>query len=99
MKRNNEHNISFAAENDWIADLGSFYSEKTSKLFIEAIEPSIILQIEKRDLLYLFVNVPKFDRNFRVIIEEKFIELQNRLLQNFSANANQRYVRFFRTIS
>jgi CRP-like cAMP-binding protein len=67
-----EHNLRFASENDWIADLGSFYSEKPSKLFIEAVEPSTILQIEKQDLLYLFTNVPKFDRNFRVIVEEKF---------------------------
>lgn len=89
-----EHNLMFAAENDWVADLGSFYSGKPSKLFIEAIEPSTILQIEKQDLLYLFVNSPKFDRNFRVIVEEKFIELQNRLLQNFSSNAEQRYVDF-----
>jgi CRP-like cAMP-binding protein len=93
-EKGNEHNISFAAENDWIADLGSFYSEKPSKLFIEAIEPSVVLQIEKQDLLFLFVNVPKFDRNFRVIVEEKFIELQNRLLQNFSSNANKRYADF-----
>ena len=89
-----EHNISFAVENDWIADLGSFYSEKPSKLFIEAFEPSTILQIEKTDLLFLFVNVPKFDRNFRVIVEEKFIELQNRLLLNFSSNTQQRYTEF-----
>jgi CRP-like cAMP-binding protein len=44
-EKGSEHNINFAAENDWIADLGSFYSEKNSKLFIEAIEPSTILQI------------------------------------------------------
>ena len=94
IEKNNEHSVSFAAENDWIVDLGSFYSEKTNKLFIEAVEPSVILQIEKRDLLFLFVNVPKFDRNLRVIMEEKFIELQNRLLQNVSANANQRYADF-----
>ena len=93
-EKGNEHNISFADENDWIADLGSFYSEKPSKLFIEAIELSTILQIEKQDLLYLFINAPKFDRNFRVIVEEKFIELQNRLLQNFSSNAQQRYLDF-----
>lgn len=93
-KKGSEHNISFAVENEWIADLGSFYSEKPSRLFIEAIEPSVILQIEKQDLLYLFVNVRKFDRNFRVIIEEKFIELQNRLLQNISLNANQCYQDF-----
>ena len=89
-----EHNIRFAAENDWITDLGSFYSEKPSRLFIEAIEPSLILQIEKPDLLFLFVNINKFDRNFRVILEEKFIELQNRLLQNFSLSAHQRYLDF-----
>lgn len=93
-EKGGEHNISFAVENEWIADLGSFYSEKPSKLFIEAIEPSLILQIEKQDLLYLFVNVPKFDRNFRVIIEEKYIELQNRLLQNISSNAFQCYLDF-----
>lgn len=93
-EKGSEHNISFAVENEWIADLGSFYSEKPSKLFIEAIEPSLILQIEKQDLLYLFVNVPKFDRNFRVIIEEKYIELQNRLLQNISSNAYQCYLEF-----
>ena len=95
-EKGTEHNLRFASENDWIADLGSFYSEKSSKLFIEAIEPSIILQIEKQDLLYLFINVPKFDRNFRVIVEEKFIELQNRLLQNFSSNAHQRYLDFLK---
>jgi len=93
-EKGTEHNLRFAVENDWIADLGSFYSEKPSKLFIEAIEPSTILQIEKQDLLYLFTNVPKFDRNFRVIVEEKFIELQNRLLQSFSSNAHQRYLDF-----
>ena len=93
-EKGTEHNLMFAAENDWVADLGSFYSEKPSKLFIEAIEPSIILQIKKQDLLYLFVNSPKFDRNFRVIAEEKFIELQNRLLLNFSSNAEHRYLDF-----
>lgn len=93
-EKGTEHNLRFAAENDWIANLGSFYSEKPSKLFIEAIEPSVILQIEKKDLFFLFANVHKFDRNFRVIVEEKFIELQNRLLQNFSSNAHQRYLDF-----
>jgi CRP-like cAMP-binding protein len=89
-----EHNIRFAAENDWISDIGSFHSGKPSKLFIEAIEPSIILQIEKQDLLYLYVNVPKFDRNFRVIVEEKFIEMQNRLLETISSTALERYLSF-----
>ncbi|WP_222707253.1 Crp/Fnr family transcriptional regulator [Pontibacter qinzhouensis] len=34
-----EHNLQFAPENDWITDLSSFYSEKPSGAYIEAIEP------------------------------------------------------------
>ncbi len=93
-KKGTEHNIQFSAENEWIADIGSFHSEKPSKLFIEAIEPSVILQIKKEDLLFLYVNLPKFDRNFRVIIEDKFIELQNHVLQNISSTAKERYLAF-----
>jgi CRP-like cAMP-binding protein len=89
-----EHNLQFAAENDWIVDIGSFHSEKPSKLYIEALEPSIIIQLEKRDLIFFYVNYPKFDRNFRVIIENKFIEIQNRVLQNISSTAEERYLAF-----
>jgi len=89
-----EHNIQFAAENDWIADIGSFHSGKPSQLFIEAIEPSAILQIEKEDLYFLYINIPKLDRIFKVIIENKYVELQNRVLQNISSTAQQRYLNF-----
>jgi CRP-like cAMP-binding protein len=89
-----EHNIQFAAENDWISDIGSFYSDKPSKLYIEAIEPSLVLQIEKTDLLFLYTNFSRINRNFRVIIENKFVELQNRVLQNISSTAEERYTTF-----
>lgn len=89
-----EHNIQFAAENDWIADIGSFYAKKPSKLYIEAIEPSTILQIEQHDLYALYVKIPKLSIAFKVIIENKYVELQNRVLQNFSSTAQQRYLSF-----
>jgi CRP/FNR family transcriptional regulator, anaerobic regulatory protein len=93
-KKGVEHNIQFAAENDWISDIGSFFSEKPSKLYIEAIEASTILQIEKKDLLKLYTDSLKINRNFRVIIENKYVELQNRLLQNISSTAEERYTAF-----
>lgn len=96
-----EHNIQFAADNDrpasrWIADLGSFYSETPSRMYIEAIEPSVILQIKKPDLLYLFINHHKFDRNFRIIVEQKYIALQERVLLNISSTGEQRYEAFLK---
>lgn len=89
-----EHNLQFAAENDWIADLGSFYGEKPSVAYIEALEPAVILQVKHADLLYLYTQYHKFDRNFRIIIEQKYIELQNRVLQNISSTAEERYLAF-----
>jgi CRP-like cAMP-binding protein len=89
-----QHNIQFAAENDWITDLSSFYAEQPSKLYIEAIESTVILQITHGDLLKLYVKYHTIDHNFRVIIEQKYIELENRILQNISSTAEERYLLF-----
>jgi CRP-like cAMP-binding protein len=91
-----EHNLQFSAENDWISDLHSFYGEEPSRLYIEAIEPSLVLQIQHEDLLYLFINYHKFDRNFRIITERKYINFQNRILQNISSTAEERYLSFIK---
>lgn len=94
-----EHNLLFAADNDrpasqWIADIGSFHSGRPSRFFIEAIEPATVLQIEQQDLYFLYRNIPKLDRIFKVIIEDKYVELQNRLLQTISSTAQERYLNF-----
>lgn len=95
----------FGAENAWLTDMASFHSIKPSdfrnpnsgtpsKLFIEAIEPSVIIQIALIDLVFLFENYPKFNRIFRIIVENNFIELQNRVLQNISNTAEECYISF-----
>ena len=94
-----ERNIQFTAENDWITDIGSFHSGKPGKLFIEAIEPSTILQVEKQDLIFIYRNIPSFNHIFRVIIEDKFVELQNQVLENISSTAQERYMTFLEQYS
>lgn len=89
-----EHIIQFSIEDEWISDLSSLYSRSPSKLFIEALEPSIILQIKHEDLLNLFSSYHKFDRNFRIIIERVYIKLQERMLENISSSAQHRYEQF-----
>jgi CRP-like cAMP-binding protein len=93
-KKGIEHNVQFASENEWMSDIGSFHSEKPSRFYIEALEPSHIIQISKPHLIFLYENVPKIDRIFRIIIEEKFVELQNHVLKNISFNAQERYQAF-----
>lgn len=89
-----EHNLQFAIENWWIGDIGSFHTEQPSKLYIEAIENSIILQISKEDQLRLFVEYPKFNRIFRVMAENALVSTQRRVLQNISSTAEERYLDF-----
>jgi CRP-like cAMP-binding protein len=93
-KKGTEHILQFAAESDWISDIGSFHAEQPSQLYIEAIEPAVVLQVEKPNLIYLYRHYRKFNLNFRVIIENKFVELQQRVLQNISSTAEERYRSF-----
>lgn len=93
-KSGKEHNLEFVSENEWITDLSSFYSEKPGSVYIEAMEPSTVLQITRPDLIYLYSYYQKFNSTFRIIIERKYIQLQNRVLQNISATAEERYVTF-----
>lgn len=89
-----EHNLQFAIENWWIGDIGSFHSGEPSKLCIEAIENSIILQIKKEDQLNLFIQYPKFNRIFRMLSENALVACQRRVLQNISSTAEERYLDF-----
>lgn len=92
----NRHNLQFAVENDWIVDYGSFYSEEPSDVYIETLEASTLLRIRNKDLFYLYDHFPVFDRNFRIIIENAFIEQQKRVLQNISSTAEERYLYFMK---
>jgi CRP-like cAMP-binding protein len=93
-EKGKEHNLQFAVENWWIGDIGSFHSEEPSKLYIEAIENSVILQIKKEDQLKLFTKYQKFNRIFRVFTENALVSSQKRVLQNISSTAEERYLDF-----
>src|SRR6516162_3142227 len=89
-----EHIIQFASENYWINDLGSFHGQRPSLLNIDALEDTVVLQINRDDLVSLYLQAPKFNRIFRVLLENNFVRLQERLLQNISSTAEDRYQSF-----
>jgi CRP/FNR family transcriptional regulator, anaerobic regulatory protein len=90
----NTHTLQFAAENSWINDLGSFHGLNPSALNIDAIEDTVVLQISREDLVTVYLQAPKFNRIFRVLLENSFVRLQERLLQNISSTAEERYQSF-----
>lgn len=98
-EKGNTHIIQFASENWWMVDIGSFHQKKSSDLSIDALEDTMVLQISYENLIKLYTSAPKFDRIFRVLIENSFVTLQNRLLQNISSTAEERYLSFMETYS
>lgn len=98
-EKGNTHIIQFASENWWMVDIGSFHQKKSSDLSIDALEDTMVLQISYENLIKLYTSAPKFDRIFRVLIENSFVTLQNRLLQNISSTAEDRYLSFMETYS
>lgn len=98
-EKGNTHILQFASENWWMVDIGSFHQKKSSDLSIDALEDTMVLQISYENLIKLYTSAPKFDRIFRVLIENSFVTLQNRLLQNISSTAEERYLSFMETYS
>ena len=88
------HNLQFAIENWWIGDIGSFHAETPSRLYIEAMEDSLLLQVSKNDQLELFTRFPKFNQIFRVFTENALVAAQRRILQNIGSTAEERYLDF-----
>lgn len=89
-----EHTLTFAIEDWWTGDLLSFLTETPSFYNIIALENTEILQITKIDLDKLYLEVPKLERYFRLLIQNAYVSQQQRINQNLSQTAEQRYLEF-----
>ena len=98
MDRNGfDHILSFAPPGWWIADMYSLISQKPGKMNIEAIEDTDVFLLSKKDQEELYIKVPKFERFFRIIIEKSLVAHQQRILDNMSLSAEERYLKFCET--
>jgi CRP-like cAMP-binding protein len=90
-KTGKESTIMFAITDWWVTDMFCFVNEQPAMLNIEAIEDSVVLQLLKADLDKLYIKIPKFERFFRIIMQNAYIREQLRVIQNLSLPANERY--------
>jgi CRP-like cAMP-binding protein len=89
-----EHILQFAPPDWWVADMYSLISKKPGNLNIDAIEESELLLLSRKDQEKLFSEIPKFERFFRIITENSLVINRQRVLDNLSLNAQQRYQAF-----
>lgn len=89
-----EHILQFAPSGWWITDMYSLLTQKPGNLFIEAAEDTDALMLSRADQERLFRLVPKFERFFRIITENSLVASRERVLDNLSLTALQRYEKF-----
>jgi len=86
----------FAVEEWWTGDLYSFLTQTPGNFIIDALEDTELLQISKDDLEKLYECVPKFECFFRLILQNAFVAQQQRINQNLSFTAEERYLHFIK---
>jgi CRP-like cAMP-binding protein len=70
INRNGQEQITqFGIENWWITDYSSFGSGQPSNYYIQAIEDSVLITINKKNYEELLLQVPKMERYFRIILQ------------------------------
>src|ERR1700742_4083446 len=77
-----EHILQFAPPGWWIGDMKSYITQQPGTLYIDALEDSEILILEKRHVDSLFEKVPAFERFFRILAENALATYQQRLVDN-----------------
>ncbi len=89
-----EYIIQFAIEDWWMSDMESFSKQKPAVVNIDALEHTDVLMIAKPDLDRLLIEVPKFERFFRILAENAIIAHQTRIRESIALYASERYSNF-----
>lgn len=89
-----EHVLSFACEGWWISDMYSFITQKPGNLFIEVLEDAEVVLLSKENQELLYREIPKLERFFRILIENSLVANQERLMDNLSLTAEERFEKF-----
>ncbi|NML36791.1 Crp/Fnr family transcriptional regulator [Chitinophaga sp. G-6-1-13] len=95
-QKGNEHILTIAIADWWIADYQSLVFDTPSELFIEAVEPTTALLLTKEKRETLFARIPHFEQYFRILTERAFAVSQQRITDILSLPAAERYEQFLR---
>jgi CRP-like cAMP-binding protein len=72
----------------------SLLSQKPGTLFIQVIEDAEVILLSKENQEILYQEIPKLERFFRILIENSLVANQERLMDNLSLSAEERFEKF-----
>ena len=92
-----EHTVQFGIKDWWISDYTAFFTSEKSIMTIEVIQDATLYRITDKDKEFLYKEIPKIDRFFRIKLERAFATFQKRILASLSQTAAERYLNFIKT--
>jgi CRP-like cAMP-binding protein len=89
-----ENTISLAMDGWWISDPNSYIYQQPATMFVEALEDSLILQLDFENEQTLKSHSHKFETFFRTVAERGLAFMQRRLIASLTLAAEERYEQF-----
>jgi CRP-like cAMP-binding protein len=89
-----EHTLQLGIEEWWINDLYSYLSRKQSRMYVQALEKTLLIQLPRLDLEKLYIEVPEISNFFRKKIQGAYVAVQERVIDSMSDDAYERYDNF-----
>ena len=93
-KEGKESTIMFGIADWWITDMYCYLNQKPAMMHIETIEESHILQLSRANFDLLLETIPKFEKFFRILMQNAYTREQLRVMENLSLTAEERYHSF-----
>ncbi|NJX16875.1 Crp/Fnr family transcriptional regulator [Tamlana crocina] len=92
-----EHTLQLGVEQWWINDLYSYLSRKKSRMYVQALEKTLLIQLPRPELEKLYTEVPEVSHFFRIKIQGAYVATQERIIDSMSDDAFDRYNNFRKT--
>jgi len=88
--------VMFAVPDWWITDMHCFLNGLPAMVNIQVVEASSILKLSRENLDKLYDDIPKFNKFFRILMQNAYCREQLRIIQNLSLPAKERYYQFIK---
>lgn len=91
-----EHTTLFAIEGWWTGNLKSFVRNTPSEFYIQALEDTRFIRIPKKNMDELYAKIPKLERYFRILLQNRLLATQDRINRHLTESAMERYIKLIR---
>ncbi len=93
-KKDTEQITQFALDSWWLSDYNSFINNTASNYYIQSIEESEIISINKNNFEELLKEVPKVEKYFRIIMQKAVAASQHRSKLMYEMTKEEFYIHF-----